>query len=87
MKSNPGTSLAHTGSKSKEETFVRVLLQQVLHPLPHPLIPLVDELLAEVIIYLLGSNALMRRQRGVNEIGDLVKKEKVLKEAILCIFK
>lgn len=62
---------SHTSSKCKEETLVWVLFQQVLHPPAHSLISLVDELLTEVAVYLLGSNAFMGWKCSINEIWDL----------------
>lgn len=46
-------------SKGKEEAFVGELFQKGLHPLPHPLLPLVDELPAEVAVNLLSSDAFL----------------------------
>lgn len=65
-----------TSSKCKEEALVWVLFQQVLHSPAHSLISLVDELLTEVAVYLLGSNTFMGWQCSINEIWDLRQKEK-----------
>lgn len=66
---------SHTSSKCKKEALVRVFFQQLLHPPSHSLISLVDELLTEVAVYLLGSNTLMGWQCSINEIWDLRQKE------------
>ena len=63
--------LEPTRSKSEEEALVGVLLHQSPHPAAHPLIPLVDELLAEVAVDLLGRHLLTGRQCHVVEVGHL----------------
>lgn len=60
-----------TCSEGEEEALVRVLLQQRLDPLPHPVVPLVDELLSKVAVYLLGGHLLAGWQRHVIEVGHL----------------
>lgn len=60
-----------TCSKGKEEALVCVFPQKCHHSLPHPLIPLVDELLSEVAVYLLSRHLLVGRERRVDEVGDL----------------
>ena len=52
---NPFPTPAQTCSEGKEAALVFVLLQKRHDPLPHALIPLVDELLAEVAVNLLSS--------------------------------
>lgn len=64
-------NLQLTSSKGKEKAFVGELLQKCIYPLPHPLVPLVDKLLAEVAVDLLSCDAFLRWQRGINEIGNL----------------
>lgn len=66
--------LTRTSSKSKEETFVGILFQEIFHPLAHPLIPLVDKLLTEIIVNLLSSDAFMRWKSGIDEVWNLGKK-------------
>lgn len=63
--------LTPTCSKGEEEALVWVFLQQCLDPLPHPLIPLVDELLSKVAVYFLGGHLLAGWQRHVIEVRDL----------------
>lgn len=48
-----------------------MLLQQCLDPLPHPLIPLVDELLSKVAVYFLGGHLLAGWQCHIVEVRDL----------------
>ncbi len=48
-----------------------MLLQQRPDPLPHPLVPLVDELLAKVAVYFLGSHLLAGWQCHVVKVRDL----------------
>lgn len=60
-----------TSSKGEEEALVRVFLKQCFDSLPHPLVPLVDELLPEVAVYFLGSHLLTRRQCHIIEVRHL----------------
>lgn len=60
-----------TCSKGEEEALVGVLLEQRLDPLPHPLIPFVDELLTKVAVYFLGGHLLAGWQCHVIEVRDL----------------
>ena len=63
--------LTPTCSKCKEEALVGVFLEQRLDPLPHPLIPLVDEFLSKVAVYFLGGHLLAGWQCHVIEVRDL----------------
>lgn len=67
-------SLAPTCSEGEEETLVGMVLQQRLHSPPHPLIPLVDQLLSEVAVYFLCGHLLAGRQSHIVEIWDLREK-------------
>lgn len=60
-----------TCSKGEEEALVRVLLQQGLDPLPHPLIPLVDELLSKVAVYFPGGHLFAGWECHIIEVRDL----------------
>lgn len=68
---NPFPTPVQTCSEGKEADLVLILLKKCHDPLPHPLVPLVDELLAEVAVDLLGCHLLMRRERGVDKVGQL----------------
>lgn len=68
-------SLTPTCSKGEEEALVRVLLQQRLDPPPHPLVPLVDELLSEVSVDLLRRHLLAGWQRHIIEVRNLRGKQ------------
>jgi len=68
---NPFPTPAQTCSEGKEADLVFILLQERHDPLPHALIPLVDELLAEVAVNLLGCDLLVRREGGVDKVGQL----------------
>ena len=68
---NPFPTPAQTCSEGKEADLVFVLLQKRHDPLPHALIPLVDELLAEVAVNLLGRHLLVRWEGGVDKVGQL----------------
>lgn len=68
---NPFPTPAQTCSEGKEADLVFVLLKQRHDPLPHALVPLVDELLAEVAVNLLGCHLLVRRERRVDKVGQL----------------
>ena len=50
--------------------------EQGAHPLPHPLVTLVDELLSEVAVDLLGSDLLAGGQGDVVEVGHLERIDK-----------
>lgn len=69
LANNPFPTPVQTCSEGKEADLVFVLLQKSHDPLPHPLIPLVDELLAEVAVDLLGGDLLVRRKGGVDKVG------------------
>lgn len=68
---NPYPTLAQTCSEGKEADLVLVLLQKSHDPLSHALIPLIDELLAEVAVDLLGCHLLVRWEGGVDKVGQL----------------
>lgn len=60
-----------TCAKGEEEGLVGVPLQQGGDTASHPLIALVDELLAEVAVDLLGRQPVVGRQRAVDEVRQL----------------
>lgn len=74
--SRPFPTPAQTCSEGEEADLVLVLLQKCHDPLPHPLVPLVDELVAEVAVNLLGSHLLVRREGGVDEAGQLQRQDR-----------
>lgn len=65
-----------TCTKGKEEGLVGVPLQQRRHASGHPLVALVDELLAEVAVDLLGRQPVVGRQRAVDEVRKLEARER-----------
>lgn len=64
-----------TSTKGKKVRLVGIPLQQSRHAASHSLVALVDEFLAEVVVYLLGRDAVVSRQGAVDELRQL-KKEK-----------
>lgn len=68
---NPFPTPAQTCSEGKEADLVLVLPQKCHDPPPHPLVPLVDELVAEVAVDLLCRHLLVWREGGVDEAGQL----------------
>lgn len=68
---SPFPTLTQTCSEGKEADLVFVLPQERHDPLPHPLVPLVDELLAEVAVDFLGRHLLVRGEGGVDKVGQL----------------
>jgi len=64
-------ALPPTCSKREKEALVWVFLEQGLDPLPHPLIPLVDEFPSKVAVYFLGGHLLAVWQCHIIEVGDL----------------
>lgn len=64
-----------TCTKGEEEGLVGVPLQQRRHAASHPLVALVDELLAEVAVDLLGCQPVVGRQRAVDEVRQLEARE------------
>lgn len=72
----PFPTPAQTCSEGEEAGLVFVLPQKRHDPLPHPLIPLVDELVAEVAVDLLGRHLLVRREGGVDEAGQLQRQDR-----------
>lgn len=68
---NPFPILVQTCSEGKETDLVFILLKKRHDPLPHALVPLVDELLAEVAVDLLGCHLLVWRECGVDKVGQL----------------
>lgn len=69
-----------TSAKGKKVRLVGIPLQQSRHAASHSLVALVDEFLAEVVVYLLGRDAVVSRQGAVDELRQLEngkkKKEK-----------
>lgn len=64
-----------TCTKGEEEGLVGVPLQEGGDTASHPLVALVDELLAEVAVDLLGRQPVVGRQRAVDEVGQLEARE------------
>lgn len=65
-----------TSAKSKKVRLVGIPLQQRRHSVSHSLVALVDEFLAEVVVYLLGCDAVVSWQGAVDELRQLNKKRK-----------
>lgn len=71
-----GAVRGQTCSKREEADLVLILPQQRHDPLSHALVPLVDELLAEVAVNLLGCHLLMRWEGGVEKVGQLQRQDR-----------
>lgn len=68
-----------TGAKGEKVGLVGVSLQQRRHAARHALVAFVDEFLAEVVVYLLGCDAVVSRQGAVDELRQLKeRKERIL---------
>lgn len=65
-----------TGAKGEKVGLVGVSLQQRRHAARHALVAFVDELLAEVVVYLLRCDAVVSRQGAVDELRQLKGREK-----------
>lgn len=65
-----------TCAKGEEEGLVGVPLQQGGDAAGHPLVAFVDELLAEVAVDLQGRQAVVGRQRAVDEMRQLEARER-----------
>lgn len=65
-----------TSAKSKKVRLVGIPLQQRRHSVSHSLVALVDEFLAEVVVYLLGCDAVVSWQGAVDELRQLNKERR-----------
>lgn len=73
-----------TGAKGEKVRLVGIPLQQSRHAASHSLVALVDEFLAEVVVYLLGRDAVVSRQGAVDELRQLKKTKKKKEEKSDC---
>lgn len=60
-----------TCTKSKEEAAARLRLQELVDAQRHPAVPLVDELLPEVVVDVLRDAQVRRRERRVHQVRHL----------------
>lgn len=65
-----------TCAKSKKERLVGISLQQGGHAASHSFVALVDELLPEVAVDLLGRQTVVGRQGAVDEVRQLRGRER-----------
>lgn len=65
-----------TSAEGEKVGLVGIFLQQRRHAAGHALVAFVDEFLAEVVVYLLGCDAVVSRQGAVDELRQLKKREK-----------
>lgn len=67
-----------TSAESEKVRLVGISLQQRWHAAGHALVAFVDEFLAEVVVYLLGCDAVVSRQGAVDELRQLKKERKII---------
>lgn len=65
-----------TSAEGEKVRLVRISLQQRRHAAGHALIAFVDEFLAEIVVDLLGCDAVMSWQGAVDELRQLKKEKK-----------
>lgn len=67
-----------TSAEGEKVRLVGISLQQRRHTAGHALIAFVDEFLAEVVVYLLGCDAVVSRQGAVDELRQLKTRKRIL---------